>query len=234
MKICIQKWKKGKNLKERKFSAAYVAASFNCFRIIFLRNENCHDFHAKGVGFHASVTEAELERLKHALKLLSEAEKQLRVSSERSTWFTAALLQLGSMPSLDFTHSGSSRRQSCRSTEDDRSSATRDTTAYKHKSDAQYASQKPTSPASLRKAVNVNPNHLGELLSRVNDLSSNSKLSESQSLDEGALVAACNDVSVSGKLDDVWAHCIERCHSKTLRQLLDSHGKLVSISEVEG
>ena len=42
------------------------------------------------------VTECELERLQQALKILSDAEKQLKVSSERSTWFTAALLQLGS------------------------------------------------------------------------------------------------------------------------------------------
>ncbi|KAL7589762.1 hypothetical protein Lser_V15G36482 [Lactuca serriola] len=56
-----------------------------------------------------SLTEAGIERLKHALKLLSESEKQLRLSSERSTWFTATLLQLGSVPSADLTPSRSSR-----------------------------------------------------------------------------------------------------------------------------
>ncbi|CAM6018615.1 unnamed protein product [Sphagnum balticum] len=35
----------------------------------------------------------ELRRLRQALKVLSEAEKQLRVSSDRPTWLTAALLQ---------------------------------------------------------------------------------------------------------------------------------------------
>ncbi|CAH9112041.1 unnamed protein product [Cuscuta epithymum] len=62
-----------------------------------------------------SLSEMDVDRLRYALKLLSEAEKQLRVSSERSTWFTATLLQLGSAPSPDHqthTHSGSSRRQS--------------------------------------------------------------------------------------------------------------------------
>jgi hypothetical protein len=38
----------------------------------------------------------------------------------------------------------------------------------------------------------------------------------------------------SGKLCDIWACCIERCHFKTLRQLLHDHGKFVSISEVQG
>lgn len=190
-----------------------------------------------------SLNEAELERLKHALRLLSEAEKQLRVSSERSTWFTATLLQLGSMPSPDFSHSGSSRRQSCKTTEEDPSSASREVTAFKQISNAQYAPRKPTSPSSLRKAISGDPTHLGELLSRVDGFSSNSKQSRSQSVDCGALAVSCDDMMAgkmmfkcinSENLDDVWAHCIERCHSKTLRQLLDAHGKLVSLSEVEG
>ncbi|KAK6121278.1 hypothetical protein DH2020_044981 [Rehmannia glutinosa] len=75
-----------------------------------------------------NLSERELDRLKHALTLLSEAEKHLRVSSERSTWFTATLLQLGSVPSPDRTHSGSSRRQNSKSTEDDRASILRETT----------------------------------------------------------------------------------------------------------
>ncbi|KAG6652329.1 protein STICHEL [Carya illinoinensis] len=192
-----------------------------------------------------SLTELEMERLKHALKLLSEAEKQLRVSSERSTWFTATLLQLGSIPSPDFSHSGSSRRQSCKATEDDPSSASREATAYKQKWDAHHTPRKPTSPASLQKAVSGNPNHLRELLSGVDGFSSNSnpKLSQSQSVDGGASAASCDNIMVGNmmfrcinleKLNDVWASCIERCHSKTLRQLLAVHGKLVSISEVEG
>ncbi|KAL5555369.1 hypothetical protein UlMin_037605 [Ulmus minor] len=171
-----------------------------------------------------NLTEAELERLKHALKLLSEAEKQLRISSERSTWFTATLLQLGSMPSPDPTHSSSSRRQSYKTTDDDPSSASREATAYKQKSDAQLP----------YKAVNGNANSKGDLLSQIDGFSVNSKQSN-------ASVASGEDVMVGNmiqqnldKLDNVWARCIEKCHSKTLRQLLHAHGRLVSISEVEG
>ncbi|KAJ9141440.1 hypothetical protein P3X46_031978 [Hevea brasiliensis] len=110
-----------------------------------------------------SLTEAELERLKHALKLLSEAEKQLRVSSDRSTWFTATLLQLGSVPSPDLTLSNSSRRQSSRTTEEDPSSASREVTIYKQKSDAHYLPRWSSSPASLYKTINGNCSHQGEL-----------------------------------------------------------------------
>lgn len=60
------------------------------------------------------VTEAELERLQLALKILSDAEKQLRHSSERSTWFTAALLQLGSAHNLELNRISSSSTSSKR------------------------------------------------------------------------------------------------------------------------
>ncbi|XP_024028921.1 protein STICHEL isoform X2 [Morus notabilis] len=155
-----------------------------------------------------NLTEAELERLKHALKLLSEAEKRLRVSSERSTWFTATLLQLGSVSSPDPNHSGSSRRQSYK-TEDGPSNASREATAYKQKSDVQYLPHKATSPAG-QNAVNA---------ASYNDVM------------VGNMMIRCVN---SEKLDSLWARCIERCHSKTLRQLLHAHGRLVSISEVEG
>ncbi|CAL4961583.1 unnamed protein product [Urochloa decumbens] len=41
-----------------------------------------------------SLSKEDMEKLRQALKTLSEAEKQLRVSSDKTTWLTAALLQL--------------------------------------------------------------------------------------------------------------------------------------------
>jgi len=43
------------------------------------------------------TAEADLQRLSHALRILSESEKQLRISKNQTTWFTAALLQLSSV-----------------------------------------------------------------------------------------------------------------------------------------
>ncbi|XP_062026513.1 protein STICHEL isoform X1 [Rosa rugosa] len=201
-------------------------------------NDVKHDYGAR------NLTEAELERLKHALKILSEAEKQLRVSSERSTWFTATLLQLGSVPSPDLSHS-CSRRHSCKTTEDDSSSAStsREAATYKQKLDGHYILQKSTQQASVQRAPNDNSNHQGDLLSRNYGFGVNTKPSHDQFVDSGASIPLCGNVMAgnmslrcvnSEKLNDVWAQCIEKCHSKTLRQLLHSHGKLVSISEAEG
>ncbi|XP_061357282.1 protein STICHEL [Gastrolobium bilobum] len=190
-----------------------------------------------------SLNESELERLKNSLKLLSEAEKQLRTSSERSTWFTATLLQLGSMPSPDLTQSGSSRRQSCKTTEDDPSSSSRDITTCKHKSDLQYMPRRSTSPASQQKAVNGNSSHQKDISSKIDGFSLKSKPPNSPIIDDGSTLVSSDDLMVgnrmfrcidSGKLCEIWACCMGRCHSKTLRQLLHNHGKLVSICEVEG
>ncbi|XP_057988552.1 protein STICHEL-like 2 isoform X1 [Hevea brasiliensis] len=59
---------------------------------------------------HAS--EMDMQRLSHALKILSETEKQLRMSKNQSTWLTVALLQLSSLesPSLDANDPKSSLR----------------------------------------------------------------------------------------------------------------------------
>ncbi|XP_050224032.1 protein STICHEL-like 2 [Mercurialis annua] len=48
-------------------------------------------------------TEVDMQRLSHALKILSETEKQLRMCKSQSTWLTVALLQLSSLesPGLD-------------------------------------------------------------------------------------------------------------------------------------
>ncbi|MED6134102.1 hypothetical protein PIB30_034316 [Stylosanthes scabra] len=190
-----------------------------------------------------SLNDSELERLKNALKLLSEAEKQLRTSSERSTWFTATLLQLGSVPSPDLTQSGSSRRQSCKTTEDDPSSASREVNSAKHMSDLKYMPRKSISPTSQQKAVNGNSGHQRSISSNIDGLSLKSKPSNSPVIDDGSTIVSSDDLMVgnmmfrcidSGKLHDIWARCIGRCHSKTLRQLLLNHGKLVSICEIEG
>ncbi|EPS63935.1 hypothetical protein M569_10847, partial [Genlisea aurea] len=116
-----------------------------------------------------SLSEDELNRLNLALSLLSDSEKHIRISSERSTWFTATLLQLGCLPGS--SSSASSRRKLTSSTGKDKSSRSE----------------------------------------CMNSSSSSSEL-----------------------LNRIWEQCIEKCRSKTLRRLLLEHGRLASISDVQG
>ncbi|PWA45572.1 DNA polymerase III, clamp loader complex, gamma/delta/delta subunit, C-terminal [Artemisia annua] len=178
-----------------------------------------------------NLTEAELERLKHALKLLSEAEKQLRFSTERSTWFTAFLLQLGSVPSTDPTPSGSSRRQSSRTTDDEPSATFKDIYFQKQKADSQYTPQKstPMYPPKPNFRESTSPE---DALLPMRQLINGDGPSVSQ--DDATVGNTVPKRTNSNILDDIWVRCIEKCHSKTLRQLLHTYGNLVSISDDKG
>ncbi|KAL7608843.1 hypothetical protein Lser_V15G12110 [Lactuca serriola] len=185
-----------------------------------------------------SLTEAEIERLKHALKLLSEFEKQLRLSSERSTWFTATLLQLGLVPSANPTPSGSSRRQSSRTTEDDPSATYQDIYFQKQRQDSQYTPQKST-PMYPPKPIRQNSASPKDTLQSMRQLMNGGAITASSvpHHDDDDDVIILNNVSKrsnSNILNDIWARCIEKCHSKTLRQLLHTYGNLVSISKDKG
>lgn len=190
-----------------------------------------------------NLTEAELERLKRALKLLSEAEKQLRVSSERSTWFTATLLQLGSISSPDRTHSGSSRRQSSKATEEEPSSTLKDSSIGNQKPDLQYALRNSGSPPSFHNATYKKSNTKEASLPVMDVEGFSPNPSQNQLISGGTLAGTCDDFvtgintsrcTASTMLDDIWVKCVEKCHSKTLRQLLHTYGRLVSIADVEG
>lgn len=64
---------------------------------------------SKGLHFiTVYIAEAEKQQLSHALKVLSETEKQLRMSKNQTTWLTAALLQLSSVSSSVDAKDGSS------------------------------------------------------------------------------------------------------------------------------
>ncbi|KAJ3675479.1 hypothetical protein LUZ60_004521 [Juncus effusus] len=59
-----------------------------------------------------ALAEAGMRRLRHALKILSEAEKHLRSSRNQSTWVTVALLQFGQSESSPFPTNDSQSRAS--------------------------------------------------------------------------------------------------------------------------
>ncbi|CAI9280477.1 unnamed protein product [Lactuca saligna] len=62
-------------------------------------HENVSD--VKRQFFERHTSEADLQQLNNALKILSETEKQLRASKNQTTWLTVALLQLSSSPSFN-------------------------------------------------------------------------------------------------------------------------------------
>lgn len=70
--------------------------------------EGCSEARRKFCKRHTS--EADLQKLSHALRVLSETEKHLRVSKSQTTWLTVALLQLSS---AELNQSDSNHSKSC-------------------------------------------------------------------------------------------------------------------------
>ncbi|KAL5982801.1 hypothetical protein ACLOJK_016878 [Asimina triloba] len=157
-----------------------------------------------------SLTESEVKRLKQALKILSEAGKQLRISSECSTWFTAALLQLSSGH-----YSDSEDKQTHKKIKENVTTS---------------ATRRPRKSTSSPIVETVDRHH--------GDPSSSLSVTEGSELDASCRSfmdrkRAIGCVSYD-KLEEIWRMCIEKCHSNTLRQLLVTYGKLVSISDAKG
>jgi hypothetical protein len=186
------------------------------------------------------VTDAELERLQQALKILSDAEKQLRLSSERSTWFTAALLQLGSGRDSE-THSRSSSKQSGKAASETMLDAVRESSASRSASHPLFTIRGSRNDHRTASG-HSSPHGLASLSSRMRP-SDNLIYGQCRSVDRVLLDSAQTRNSTeqgpiingsSDSLVQIWRACIENCHSKTLRQLLCDHGKLASIKEYEG
>lgn len=165
------------------------------------------------------MTERELYRLKHALTILSEAEKHLRVSSEQSTWFIATLLQLSSISSPDRTQSTSSRLQTPKATKEEHVSMPGEATTQ---SDEQFAPETSGSSSKIRLSPKTKK-------SQFNDDKSLTVSNDGFTNRRKTLMCVDSEILMS-----IWLLCIEKCHSKTLKLLLHSYGKLVSISEMKG
>ncbi|KAL5225127.1 hypothetical protein ABZP36_011766 [Zizania latifolia] len=191
-----------------------------------------------------SLTDAELERLQEALKILSDAEKQIRLSSERSTWFTAALLQLGSGHSSEMNPARSSTTECHKSINDAVTEAARESSSSRTashsisafgiskklldpKTTSVHSSPQALASYSSRSRLNGNLLYGGECMSvdRIpQDSTQMSNYSEQKALLNGS----------SDSLSHIWIRCVQNCHSKTLQQLLFDHGKLVSVRQCEG
>lgn len=202
------------------------------------------DSTCNGVGIGGrSLTAGELERLQQALKILSDAEKQIRLSSERSTWFTAALLQLGSGHSSNMNQPRNSTGEHPKSANDAVTEAGRESSSSRTASNSLSAFG--VSKKTLDPKINSgqsSPQALSSYSSRPR-LNGISAYGECRSVDrirqDYTEMNICSEqrALVTGNSDNlaqIWMRCIENCHSKILQQLLFDHGKLVSTRQCEG
>lgn len=163
-----------------------------------------------------------MEKLRQALKTLSEAEKQLRVSNDRITWLTAALLQLApdqqymlpsSSADTSFNHSplvmnGAPLRDRPR------------------KSNAEMPSFQAGSSGNVHynaklKGTGIAGNEYdgGEMISQRVNVASNDN-------------AQINKVQAvyQEKLEAIWLDVLEKIPVNSIREFMYQEGKLISVS----
>ncbi|KAH6759476.1 AAA-type ATPase family protein [Perilla frutescens var. frutescens] len=168
------------------------------------------------------LTKDDMEKLRQALKTLSEAEKQLRVSTDRITWLTAALLQLApdqqyllpnSSADSSFNHSplvlnGSSLREMPRKSNAEMPSFQAGSSGNVHHN----AKLKGTGYAG-------NQHEGGQMTSQLVHVSSNDK-------------SQINNVQAvyHEKLEAIWLDVLERIPVNSIREFMYQEGKLISVS----
>ncbi|MCO5601350.1 hypothetical protein L7F22_055470 [Adiantum nelumboides] len=175
----------------------------------------------KGFFRQQALSEEKLERLRMAMKILAEAEKQLRGSNDRTTWLTAALLQLGPDRMCMFS-------ASCAETSVTQSPIGLDDLGENEANDFELRS------AGTRTAYHYEQGFMETEPSH--DASYHG--SEKSCLEDDILDILCRDSNNEErlgptKLDDIWSKVLEKCRSLPLRELLYSSVKLTSISITE-
>ncbi|MCO5601310.1 hypothetical protein L7F22_055429 [Adiantum nelumboides] len=211
----------------------------------------------RGKFFRQELTKEDMERLRQALKTLSEAEKQLRDSSDRTTWLTAALLQFAPDQSYLVPRSSSNTTSVAHTPE--RPSDTNGTPNHKPLSKMRSSSHsKPLTPMRMESG----PGTTTEIAS--NDMSDSSRfslassqarvrsvnqqpkgirstaaelrvqLSNAQVGNPGNTRAYITTLADQFDMEDVWQRFLDAVHSSSLRKFLMTQGRLANLSMSKG
>ncbi|XP_020579318.1 protein STICHEL [Phalaenopsis equestris] len=182
-----------------------------------------------------SLTEYDLKRLEQALKILSDAEKQLKHSSEHSSILTTALLQIASAKNMESTQPNISRKHSTAKMNAD----IKKSTFYNRPSD--FIELRGSDSAIFSGMRSRRPTPSGyqtpsRMLQNQDPISAvmPSKIQSVKSCASDDALFVYNASQNAFNLSEIWRRCIEKCCSKTLRQMLSIHGKLISLAEEEG
>ncbi|KAH7292212.1 hypothetical protein KP509_29G056200 [Ceratopteris richardii] len=173
----------------------------------------------KGFFQRASLSEEKLEQLRIAMKVLAEAEKQLRASNDRAVWLTAALLQLGPERACMSSCAGTSVTQSPVALDDLNENDVNDFETRSAGRQAFYHTERISKDAST---LHQTKYHESEKTSVQNDPFDIIR----KDLTDDQRWSPTN-------LDDIWSRVLQKCQSLPLRKLLYSSLKLISISITE-
>ncbi|XP_042041895.1 protein STICHEL-like 4 isoform X2 [Salvia splendens] len=149
------------------------------------------------------LSKEDMEKLRQALKTLSEAEKQLRVSNDRITWLTAALLQLA--PDQQYMLPVSSAETSMNQSPLALNGA--------RKSNAEMPGFQAGSSAN----VHYNEEVKGSVMA-------------GNKHDKGEMNSQQAQAVYNEKLEAIWLDVLEKIPMNSIREFMYQEGKLVSVS----
>ncbi|KAK3035061.1 hypothetical protein RJ639_034851 [Escallonia herrerae] len=186
-----------------------------------------------------AVSKEDMEKLRQALKTLSEAEKQLRMSNDRLTWLTAALLQLApdqqymlpsSSADTSFIHSPLGL-QNAGGKERPR------------KSNAEHA-EMPTTERGLSPQVRKESHQVGSLSNLYHNAKRKGGISMDRRGQYGVGTVPQQAFGVSGdknsvgrlpgkfqkEVEELWLEVLEKIQINIIKEFMFQEGKLISVS----
>ncbi|XP_017223058.1 protein STICHEL-like 3 isoform X1 [Daucus carota subsp. sativus] len=156
------------------------------------------------------LSKEDMKKLRHALKTLSEAEKQLRMSNDRLTWLTAALLQLA--PDQQYNLPSSSAETSF-----NQSPLALNTADGSHRLRSSYVQQTDIPNNSQDREEN---DGVGMIPQRTFSVAGRNNSVKNRHPSE----------KFHREIEDIWLEVLEKIHIKSIREFLYQEGQLVGVS----
>ncbi|XP_004293975.1 PREDICTED: protein STICHEL-like 3 [Fragaria vesca subsp. vesca] len=172
----------------------------------------CYDYTKEGrrrkFFRHQPLSKEDMEKLRQALKTLSEAEKQLRTSNDKLTWLTAALLQLA--PDQQYMLPSSSAGTSNHSPLALNNAGGRDVPSYDR-----------GLPTNVRNAGSsgLRKSHAGDSMAKATNSADIVKGSGRNSVDRSYKA-----------IEEIWLEVLEKIPYNRIKEFLYQEGKLISVS----
>ncbi|PSR98645.1 Protein STICHEL-like [Actinidia chinensis var. chinensis] len=179
-----------------------------------------------------ALSKEQMEKLRQALKTLSEAEKQLRVSNDRLTWLTAALLQLA--PDQQYMLPSSSADTSFNHSPLAQSNA--GGRERPRKSNVERAEMPTTERESLQAGSSGGVYHNAKVKGNTTDrrIRAASAMVPPQTLTRSADL---NNISgrplsdrVRKEIEEIWLEVLEKIQISTIKEFMYQEGKLIAVS----
>uniref|UniRef100_A0A7N0RDF7 AAA+ ATPase domain-containing protein n=2 Tax=Kalanchoe fedtschenkoi TaxID=63787 RepID=A0A7N0RDF7_KALFE len=185
---------------------------------------------------HETLSKEDTEKLRQALKTLSEAEKQLRTSNDKLTWLTAALLQLapdqqymlpGSSADASFNHSPLLHKTSVR-----QDVSRRDVTDYDGTSNfgKRLSTRGKTGNLGAGTSQGLSRSRLISEGKRYPEQGAQIPRSSPHSADRSRNVGSKALDQIQTDVDEIWLDALENIQANSIKQFMYQEGKLVSVS----